>query len=184
MRRHLRVLQGNVSATPAAPGSVVYTPPNDGRPIVRDECRAGPRPCPWVSCEHHLAIEVKEQDHGPPSLRILFPDGEGGVDLEAMPETCWLDVAERGEHTLEQIGTFLNVTRERVRQVELGGLRNMLEHLAALGIDVPRRLLEAARRSTIVAALGLRGGAHPPRQLPPIPATPPPARARRLPGKV
>jgi hypothetical protein len=35
-----------------------------------------------------------------------------------MAETCSLDVADRGGLTLEGIGALLNVTRERVRQIE------------------------------------------------------------------
>lgn len=48
-------------AEPAAPrrrygitiGDVTYL-----RPRTRAECADSPRPCPWVSCRHHLAIEL------------------------------------------------------------------------------------------------------------------------------
>jgi len=39
-----------------------------------------------------------------------------------MPATCALDVADRGGITLEEVGEILNLTRERIRQVEVGGL--------------------------------------------------------------
>jgi Sigma-70, region 4 len=35
-----------------------------------------------------------------------------------MEETCSLDVADRGGETLEAVGAYLNITRERVRQLE------------------------------------------------------------------
>ena len=39
-----------------------------------------------------------------------------------MTETCALDVAERGGITLEEVGEIMNLTRERIRQLELSGL--------------------------------------------------------------
>jgi DNA-directed RNA polymerase sigma subunit (sigma70/sigma32) len=39
-----------------------------------------------------------------------------------MAETCSLDVADKGGITLEEVGEILNLTRERIRQVEVRGL--------------------------------------------------------------
>jgi DNA-directed RNA polymerase sigma subunit (sigma70/sigma32) len=39
-----------------------------------------------------------------------------------MRETCALDVAEKGGITLEEVGEIMNLTRERIRQVEVRGL--------------------------------------------------------------
>ena len=47
-----------------------------------------------------------------------------------MTETCALDVADRGGITLEEVGTLLNLTRERIRQVERSGIDQLR---AALG---------------------------------------------------
>ena len=83
------------------------------------------RPCPWISCKYHLAIDVTKNG----SLKVNWPaDSLDGIvnNLAAMKETCALDVAERGEMTLEDIGALLNVTRERIRQMEerlLGKMR-------------------------------------------------------------
>lgn len=90
------------------------------RPRTRGDCVGGVRPCPFVSCVHHLYLEVTRAD----GVRIMFPDRA----LEDMPETCALDVADRGGATLEEIGEFLNTTRERVRQVEADALEKMATH--------------------------------------------------------
>ncbi len=48
--------------------------------------------------------------------------------LEVMSETCALDVAERDVVTLEALGALLNMTRERIRQIELALLEKMRRH--------------------------------------------------------
>ena len=54
-------------------------------------------------------------------MKINFP----GIEPWEMAETCALDVAEKGGITLEDVGEILNLTRERVRQVEMDGLTKM-----------------------------------------------------------
>ena len=91
------------------------------RPRTRGDCREGERPCPFISCRYHLYLEVKP-DNG--NLRINFPD----LDVWELEETCALDVAEFGHGvTLQTIGRCLNVTRERVRQIQAKGLRRLEE---------------------------------------------------------
>lgn len=81
------------------------------RPRTRGECAEGERPCPWVSCSHHLYLDVRPSG----SLQLNFPD----LDPDQLKETCSLDVADRGgESTLDEIGALMNVTRERIRQIE------------------------------------------------------------------
>jgi len=36
-----------------------------------------------------------------------------------MKESCSLDLADRGELTLDEVGPMLNIARERIRQIEL-----------------------------------------------------------------
>ena len=91
---------------------------DDARPRLRSECQAGPRPCLFVSCRFHLYLDVNERTG---SIKINFPD----VDISDLPESCALDIAERGGLTLEEIGRLLNVTRERARQVEESGLSKL-----------------------------------------------------------
>ncbi len=86
-------------------------------PKTRAECKYGERPCPYVRCRYHLALEVK-------------PNGslsENFHEIVEMKETCVLDVAERGENTLEYIGECMNITRERVRQLETDALQKLRE---------------------------------------------------------
>lgn len=72
----------------------------------------GTRPCPYVSCKYHLYLDVNPVTG---TIRLNHRDREPW-ELE---ETCALDVADRGEATLEEVGQLLDVTRERIRQIEL-----------------------------------------------------------------
>ncbi|MDY0002602.1 MAG: sigma factor-like helix-turn-helix DNA-binding protein [Polyangia bacterium] len=88
------------------------------RPRSRKECAHGLRPCPFVSCRHHLFLDVNEEKG---SLKLNFPD----LEVWELPETCSLDVADRGGMTLEEVGEIMNLTRERIRQVEVKGLKEL-----------------------------------------------------------
>jgi hypothetical protein len=88
------------------------------RPKNRSECVDGPRPCPWVGCPYHLWLEVHPHTG---TITYIHPD----VDPVDMPLSCVLDVAEHGPHRLEMIGILLNVSRERVRQIESSALRKL-----------------------------------------------------------
>ncbi len=85
------------------------------RPRMRSECANGPRPCMFVSCKHHLYLDVNPETG---SVKVNFPDKE----VWELEETCALDVADRGGITLEEVGAIMNLTRERIRQVESRGL--------------------------------------------------------------
>ncbi len=88
------------------------------RPAMRSECRDGERPCLFVSCRHHLYLDVNPITG---SIKLNFPDKE----VWELTETCALDVAERGGITLEEVGEIMNLTRERIRQVEVSGLEKL-----------------------------------------------------------
>lgn len=88
------------------------------RPRTRGECSPGERPCPFVSCRHHLAVDVAETG----SIKINFPD----LEVDELSESCSLDVAERGGATLENVARLMNLTRERVRQLEAEALRHVV----------------------------------------------------------
>jgi hypothetical protein len=72
-------------------------------PRTRGDCIGGPRPCPALACRYHL---------------------------DSPSESCALDVADRGPHTLEQIAVVVGLTRERVRQIEDKAIRKVRRALA------------------------------------------------------
>ncbi len=85
------------------------------RPQTRAECKDAPRPCPFVSCRHHLYLDVNPYSG---SFKLNFPH----LEVWELEETCSLDVADRDGVTLEEVGEIMNLTRERIRQVEVRGL--------------------------------------------------------------
>jgi hypothetical protein len=97
------------------------------RPRSRADCANGPRPCMFIACKHHLYLDVNPATG---SIKLNFPDRE----VWELEETCALDVADRGGITLEEVGTIMNLTRERIRQVETRGLAK----LRTVAEDEPR----------------------------------------------
>lgn len=97
------------------------------RPTDRAQCVNGVRPCPYVSCKHHLYLDVNPETG---SIKLNFPD----LEVWEMESTCALDVADRGGITLEEVGEILNLTRERIRQVEVKGLQKLRDSAAELGL--------------------------------------------------
>lgn len=90
----------------------------DVKPRTREDCHKMSRPCLYVSCRHHLYLDVNEETG---SVKINFPDKE----IWELEETCALDVAENGGVTLEEAGLIMNLTRERIRQIEISGMRKL-----------------------------------------------------------
>jgi Sigma-70, region 4 len=88
------------------------------RPKTRGDCAEGERPCPYVSCKYNLYVDVNPRTG---SVKMNFPDKE----LWELSETCALDVADRAGITLEEVGVIMNLTRERVRQLEMRGLAKL-----------------------------------------------------------
>jgi len=81
------------------------------RPASRNDCVEGPRPCPWISCKYHLYLDVNPRTG---SIKLNFPD----IEPWEMIHSCVLDIADRGPVTLEDVGRIMNLTRERIRQLE------------------------------------------------------------------
>lgn len=128
-KRHLPVIQDQQGLTPE---EIAFRDQLDaegfdqtaGRPQTRADCVGGPRPCPYVSCSHHLYLDVSESG----SIKLNFP----GRDLDQLEETCALDVAERGGVTLGEIGERMSLTLERVRQIEAEALVKLGPYAADL----------------------------------------------------
>lgn len=108
------------------------------RPVRRSECREDKRPCLYVSCRYHLYLDVNPMTG---SIKLNFPDKE----VWELAETCALDVAERGGITLEEVGEIMNLTRERIRQVEVSGLEKLKTGEVPLHTFIDGRELEPAK---------------------------------------
>jgi len=104
--------------------NAVEYPDDVDRPKTRGECENGERPCPFVSCKWHLYLDVNPLTG---ALKLNFPT----LEVDELAATCALDVADRGGAILDHVGDLLNVTRERIRQVELQALSNAQEIMPA-----------------------------------------------------
>lgn len=99
-------------------GRLLFPEHDYWKPRTRAECQDGLRPCPFVSCKHHLFIDVSARTG---AIKLNFPD----LEAWEMTESCALDVADRGGTTLEDVGAIMNLTRERIRQVEVKALAKL-----------------------------------------------------------
>lgn len=82
------------------------------RPKTRGDCKEGVRPCPWVSCRHHIYSEID-------------PNFTMDVDLNRLEETCILDIADSGSISLLEIADLMCAKREKIKQLEARGLRKL-----------------------------------------------------------
>ena len=87
------------------------------RPKTRADCVDGIRPCPFFLCKFNLFLDVNPRNG---NIKLNFP----GRDILQCGNLCAIDPAERerGDMTLETVGSLMNLTRERVRQIEEAGL--------------------------------------------------------------
>ena len=99
-------------------GALLNPPVDIPRPKTRAECQGEAGPCPWVACKHHLYLDVNPETG---SIKINFPD----LEPWELKHTCALDIADRNGITLEDVGEIMNLTRERIRQVEVRGLAKL-----------------------------------------------------------
>jgi hypothetical protein len=125
--RAVTINERRMSRRELAVGEVLY-PREEQEPLpkTRGECAGGLRPCPFVSCSHNLYLDVDRQSG---SIKLNFPD----LEPEELVHSCALDVADRGGATLDTVGEIMNLTRERVRQIEVkarGKLRKFLPVLS------------------------------------------------------
>lgn len=88
------------------------------RPKTRGDCADVIRPCPWVSCKHHLYLDINPRTG---AIRITFPD----MEPWELKESCALDVAAHGGITLDAVGNLMNLSRERIRQLESPALKKL-----------------------------------------------------------
>jgi hypothetical protein len=80
------------------------------RPRTRGDCASVPRPCPYESCRYHLGTKT--------------------------PESCCLDVADRGEHDLKEVGELMRLTYQRIQQIEAGALYRLADRAKHLRREI------------------------------------------------
>ncbi len=97
------------------------------RPMTRSECIDSPRPCPFVACEFHLYLDVYPGG----SLKVNFPD----LEPWEIEESCALDVADGGEVSQAEISRLMNMTRERIRQLEEQAVRKFERNARLMGVE-------------------------------------------------
>ena len=93
-------------------------------------------PCWYLRCKHNLLLDLDPRSG---SYKITWPDladGHYGDEYRALPEhTCALHEAAHGGLTLDEVGVMMNLTRERVRQIEtkaLHALRDLSDLVRAV----------------------------------------------------
>lgn len=84
-------------------------------PLTRGECPTF-RPCPHYTCRYNLQTHMN---------RYTFR-------ITEQHDSCALDIADKGRHTLEEVGEYMGITRERVRQIEGIALQKLRAELAHL----------------------------------------------------
>lgn len=127
-------------------------PAQQALPRTRGECKQGAnvmRPCPFVSCKHHLYLDV-DQTSG--AIKINYPQ----LEVWQLPETCALDVADRDGATLEEIGLCMNLVRDGVRRIETEALAKLKGlSLIAASAEEGREVFRTTKLAARVVPRGL-----------------------------
>lgn len=101
------------------------------RPKTRAGCYNMPRPCPFVTCRHHLYLNILGR-------RIFINQLVKGLPIEEaldkMPQTCSLDAAEKGGMTLQELADVFGLSRERLRQIQVAAQQRAAQIGARRGI--------------------------------------------------
>jgi hypothetical protein len=80
------------------------------RPKHRSDCANVPRPCPFVTCRYNLFCDIKETG----ALILNYP----GLEPDEVVNSCALDLADKGDHSMEEIGRIMRTCRQMVFRVE------------------------------------------------------------------
>lgn len=120
------------------------------RPLTRGDCVDGVRPCPYVSCKHHLYLDVNPITG---SVTLNFPNQEP----DELEHSCALDIADNGGGTLEMVGGVFNLTRERIRQIE-GKILVKLKKSKSIRAVMEAGGFDEVRGSPLASAIEENGG--------------------------
>lgn len=118
---------------PTRPDRAVLHPMLRSRPRKRSQCIDGPRPCPWVSCRHHLAVDVVAG--GQVLVRASWDDDSS----ELQGPSCSLDLAAAGPQWISTVGGAMGFGDTRMLQIEREALMALhrLPLLQSLHADLP-----------------------------------------------
>lgn len=108
---------------------LLYPETGHWRPKTRGDCEKVPRPCPYVGCRHHLALDADGE-----AIRMDRPDEE---IWDRVAPSCSLDLAEEGGLTHDQIAAAMSVTRQRAHQLEIQARANYRIAARRMGIALP-----------------------------------------------
>ncbi len=97
-------------------------------PMNRKGCLSAPRPCLVCDCRHHLWRSHKRM----PYVLALLASGQ----MELLPPSCSLDVADKGEHSTEEVGAMMGYTGERIRQLERSALAHLHREFRKMNLHV------------------------------------------------
>jgi hypothetical protein len=97
-------------------------------PKNRSECLCMKKPCPWVRCRYHMIWAIIDRDckynfkhrHMRGDILESYTDDEIIDIICSMKESCVLDVADKGKHTLDQIGKLVGLSSQRIQAMERG----------------------------------------------------------------
>jgi len=99
------------------------------RPRTRADCVGGERPCPWVGCRYHLALDIGRTGR---SIKFNHP----ALDIADLRDTCALDVADRGGMELPELAGALGLSYDRAYQAVAESLVHALANALDMGVDV------------------------------------------------
>ena len=98
------------------------------RPRTWAECGPFINACPFVGCRHHNFLDVNPVSG---TITMNHPHREP-LDLE---RPCSLAVAMGGPLTLDEVGEILNLTRERIRQIEIVAQIQLKRRVLRFGLE-------------------------------------------------
>lgn len=103
------------------------------RPRTFEDCESAglgdDTPCPFVSCKHHLYLDVNPRTG---SIKFNFP----GREVDELPATCALRVAQHGGRTLDAVAEVMALTRQRLSQLEA----RIFDRLRTVALDAAEDL--------------------------------------------
>lgn len=128
-RAFLRIEWLKLGGLPVPDLSAEYDRPRTYADCIDQGLGLDGAPCPWVSCHRHLYLDVNPETG---SITFNFPD----MEPWELKHTCANRLSERGGMTLEEVGDAINITRERVRQIEVRTMiKKMKPDVVARGIE-------------------------------------------------